>query len=44
VAIFMNPAQSELDGQVVELGRIITQEQLYHRVGGLGSVGRNRQG
>ena len=44
VAIFMDPAQGQLDGQPIELGRIITQQQLDHRVGGLGSVGRDRQG
>ncbi len=43
VAIFMNPAQGQLGGQPVELGRIITQEQLNHRVGRLGSVGRDGQ-
>jgi len=44
VALFMNPAQGQLDGQPVALGRIITEQQLNHRVGGLGSVGRDRQG
>src|SRR2546428_5384322 len=44
VAIVMDPAQGQLDGQAVELGRIITEQQLNHRVGGLGSVGRDGQG
>ena len=44
MAIFMDPAQGQLDGQPVELGRIITQKQFDHWVGDLGSVGRDRQG
>jgi hypothetical protein len=44
MAIFMNPAQGQLDGQPVELGRIITEQQRDYRVSGLGSVGRDRQG
>ncbi len=44
VAIFMDPAQGQLDSHPGEWGRIITYYELNHRVGGLGSVGRNRQG
>ncbi len=44
MTIFMDPAQGQLDRQSVELGRIITQQQLNDWVGGLGSVGRDRQG
>ena len=44
VAIFMDPAQGQLDRQPVELGRIITQEQFDHWVGRLTLVGRDRQG
>src|SRR5256885_15943789 len=44
MTIFMDPAQGQLDGQPVELGRIITHKQLNHRVGSLASVGRDGQG
>lgn len=44
VAIFMNPAEGELNRQPVELGGIITQQQRNDWVGGLGAVGRDRQG
>ncbi len=43
VAILMNPTQSELGGQAVELRSIIAQEQRNHGRGGLGSVGRDCQ-
>jgi len=40
VAIFMHPAEGQFSRQPGTLRRIITDEKLYHREGGLGLVGR----